>query len=64
MEVARLIFHVNCENVVRVNLLNEQSEASVHWTYNLLCEFTDRWFSVMCGYVDESLDKSDLGTHW
>lgn len=64
MEVARLIFDVTYENVVRVNLLNERSEASVHWTYNLLCEFTDRWFSDMRDSVDESLDKSDLGTHW
>ncbi|TEY69483.1 hypothetical protein BOTCAL_0115g00030 [Botryotinia calthae] len=61
VEVARLVLGVNYENGVRVNLLNEQSQASVHWNYTLLYEFTGRWFSVMCGSVDVPLDKSDLG---
>ncbi|TGO18002.1 hypothetical protein BTUL_0013g00780 [Botrytis tulipae] len=60
VEVARLVFGVTDKNAVRVNLLNERCRASVHWDHNLLCEFTERWFSVMCGSIDEPLDKSNL----
>ncbi|TGO22317.1 hypothetical protein BPAE_0173g00170 [Botrytis paeoniae] len=61
VEVARLVFGVNYKDAVRVNLLDDRCKASVNWDYTLLCEFTERWFSVMCGSVNEPLDKSDLG---
>ncbi|KAF5874589.1 uncharacterized protein Bfra_004600 [Botrytis fragariae] len=60
VEVARLVFGVSYKNAVRVNLLDDRCQASVNWDYTLLCEFTERWFSVMCGSVNEPLDKSDL----
>ncbi|TGO48329.1 hypothetical protein BCON_0243g00010 [Botryotinia convoluta] len=59
VEVARLVFGVNQKDAVRVNLLNERCQASVHWHYTLLCEFTERWFSVMCGFLDEPLDGKE-----
>ncbi|TGO34754.1 hypothetical protein BHYA_0183g00060 [Botrytis hyacinthi] len=60
VEVARLVFGVTYRNAVRVNLLNERCRVFVHWDHTFLCEFTERWFSVVCGSVDEPLDKSDL----
>ncbi|KAF7944808.1 uncharacterized protein EAE97_005441 [Botrytis byssoidea] len=60
VEVARLVFGVTHKNAVRANLLNERCRASVTWDHNLLCEFTERLFSVICGSVDEPLDKWDL----
>ncbi|KAF7931571.1 uncharacterized protein EAE98_004307 [Botrytis deweyae] len=61
VEVARLVFGVTHENAVRVNLLNERCRDSVQWDRTLLCEFTERWFTVMCGSVNKPLNKSDLG---
>ncbi|KAF7918321.1 hypothetical protein EAE99_008917 [Botrytis elliptica] len=61
VEVARLVFGVTHENAVRVNLLNERCRDSVQWDRTLLCEFTVRWFTVMCGSVNKPLNKSDLG---
>ncbi|KAF7900968.1 hypothetical protein EAF00_003189 [Botryotinia globosa] len=60
VKIARLVFGVTHPNAVRVNLLNERCQASVLWDHNLLCGFTERWFSVMCGSIDEPPDKSDL----
>ncbi|KAJ8071931.1 hypothetical protein OCU04_002235 [Sclerotinia nivalis] len=60
IEVARLIFGIDDENGVQVHLLSERSRRSLNWGRILLCEFTDHWFSVMCGAADKPLEKKDL----